>query len=61
LLAAAAAFLRAFGDGARNRTAMIEALRTPDDAFAAVPNFAYAPHYFDDLRGFPQIGSFTTQ
>ena len=40
---------------------MIEALRTPDDAFAAVPNFAYAPHYFDDLRGFPQIGSFTTQ
>jgi haloalkane dehalogenase len=31
---------------------MIEALRTPDDAFAAVPNFAYAPHYVDDLRGF---------
>jgi haloalkane dehalogenase len=31
---------------------MIEALRTPDAAFAAVPDFAYAPHYLEDLRGF---------
>jgi pimeloyl-ACP methyl ester carboxylesterase len=31
---------------------MIEALRTPDAAFAAVPQFAYDPHYVDDLRGF---------
>jgi len=28
------------------------ALRTPDEAFAAVPDFAYAPRYLDDLRGF---------
>ncbi len=31
---------------------MIEALRTPDAAFAAVPDFAYEPHYLDDLGGF---------
>jgi pimeloyl-ACP methyl ester carboxylesterase len=31
---------------------MIEALRTPDAAFAAVPDFAYAPRYLDDLCGF---------
>ncbi|MDB5042748.1 MAG: putative haloalkane dehalogenase [Candidatus Eremiobacteraeota bacterium] len=31
---------------------MIEALRTPDAAFAAVPDFAYEPRYLDDLGGF---------
>ena len=30
----------------------IETLRTPDSAFAAVPDFAYEPHYRDDLAGF---------
>jgi len=30
----------------------IEALRTPDDRFAILPGFAYAPIYFDDLPGY---------
>jgi len=30
----------------------IEALRTPDERFAALPGFAFAPHYVDDLRGY---------
>lgn len=30
----------------------IETVRTPDEAFADVPDFAYAPRYADDLRGF---------
>ena len=29
-----------------------DALRTPDAAFAAVPDFPYAPRYADDLPGF---------
>ena len=29
-----------------------EVLRTPDAAFAAVPDFPYAPRYADDLAGF---------
>jgi pimeloyl-ACP methyl ester carboxylesterase len=28
------------------------ALRTPDEAFAAVADFGYAPQYVDDLRGY---------
>jgi pimeloyl-ACP methyl ester carboxylesterase len=35
-----------------NGRATGEALRAPDEAFAAVPDFAYAPRYVDDLRGF---------
>ena len=31
---------------------MIEALRTPDDRFAALPDWPYAPHYVDDLPGY---------
>jgi pimeloyl-ACP methyl ester carboxylesterase len=31
---------------------MIEALRTPDDRFADLPGYAFAPHYLDDLRGY---------
>jgi haloalkane dehalogenase len=31
---------------------MIEALRTPEDRFANLPGFAFAPHYRDDLAGF---------
>ncbi len=30
----------------------MEALRTPDDRFANVPDFAWAPHYVDDLPGY---------
>lgn len=30
---------------------MAEALRTPEERFAALPGFAFAPHYRDDLRG----------
>jgi haloalkane dehalogenase len=28
------------------------ALRTPDERFASLPDFAYAPHYLEDLAGF---------
>ena len=31
---------------------MIEALRTPDDRFAAIPDFDYPVHYVDDLPGY---------
>jgi haloalkane dehalogenase len=31
---------------------VIEALRTPDAAFAAVPDLSYAVHFLEDLRGF---------
>jgi haloalkane dehalogenase len=30
----------------------MDALRTPDDRFAGLPNFAYSPHYVEDLPGF---------
>lgn len=30
----------------------IEALRTPDERFAALPGFAYRPHYLDGLPGY---------
>lgn len=30
----------------------IEALRTPDDAFAELPDFPYEPHYVEDLPGY---------
>lgn len=30
---------------------MIGALRTPDECFAALPDFPFAPHYVDDLGG----------
>jgi len=31
---------------------MIESLRTPDEHFAALPGFGFAPQYRDDLKGF---------
>jgi haloalkane dehalogenase len=31
---------------------MPEALRTPDDRFADLPGFPFAPHYLADLRGY---------
>lgn len=31
---------------------MIEALRTPDDRFGALPGFSFAPHYVSDLPGY---------
>lgn len=30
----------------------IEALRTPDERFAGIPDFSYTPRYVDDLAGF---------
>jgi pimeloyl-ACP methyl ester carboxylesterase len=30
----------------------IEALRTPDERFAGLPGYAFAPHYVDDLEGY---------
>jgi haloalkane dehalogenase len=32
-----------------------DTLHTPDEAFAAIPDFAYAPHYVDDLPGFDSL------
>lgn len=31
---------------------MIDALRTPDDRFADLPDFPFAPHYVQDLKGY---------
>jgi haloalkane dehalogenase len=31
---------------------MISALRTPDDRFADLPGYRFAPHYLDDLPGY---------
>jgi haloalkane dehalogenase len=33
----------------------IEALRTPDDRFAALPGWTYAPHYLDGLPGYDRL------
>jgi pimeloyl-ACP methyl ester carboxylesterase len=33
----------------------MEMLRTPDERFRALPGFAWAPHYVDDLPGFERI------
>jgi pimeloyl-ACP methyl ester carboxylesterase len=33
----------------------MEALRTPDDRFADVPDFPWAPHYVDDLPGYEAL------
>jgi haloalkane dehalogenase len=31
---------------------MVEALRTPEERFASLPDFPYPPHYVDDLPGY---------
>ena len=33
----------------------MEILRTPEERFANLPGFAFAPHYFDDLEGYEGI------
>ncbi len=33
----------------------LECVRTPDSAFADLPGFPYAPHYVDDLPGYPGL------
>lgn len=33
----------------------IDFLRTPDDRFAALPGYAFAPHYADDLAGYAPL------
>ena len=34
---------------------MTESLRTPEERFADLPDFPYAPHYVDDLPGFTSL------
>jgi len=36
-------------------TTTIEAVRTPDGRFAALPGFPFAPHYLDELPGYPRL------
>ncbi len=36
-------------------TTTIEAVRTPDERFAALPGFPFAPHYLDELPGYPRL------
>lgn len=31
---------------------MIDALRTPDSCFRDLPDFAFTPHYLDQLPGY---------
>ena len=33
-------------------TAIIEALRTPEERFLKLPNYTFRPHYLDDLKGY---------
>jgi len=33
----------------------VEALRTPDERFAGLPGFAFAPHYLDGLPGYESL------
>jgi hypothetical protein len=33
-------------------TALIEALRTPEERFVKLPNYTLRPHYLDDLKGY---------
>src|SRR5260370_36405244 len=33
----------------------MEILRTPEERFAKLPGFAFAPHYVEDLRGYEGI------
>ena len=33
-------------------TALIEALRTPEERFVRLPNYTFRPHYLDDLKGY---------
>ena len=34
---------------------MADVLRTSDERFNELPDFAFAPHYLDDLKGFGSI------
>jgi pimeloyl-ACP methyl ester carboxylesterase len=34
---------------------MTRALRTPDERFAGLPDYGFAPHYLDDLDGYPGL------
>lgn len=40
------------GDEIRTSASGIAALRTPDERFAGLPGYAFAPHYRDDLPGY---------
>ena len=33
----------------------IDFLRTPDERFATLPGYAFAPHYIDDLDGYSPL------
>jgi hypothetical protein len=39
-------------DAANIGTKMTEAVRTPDERFAKLPGYAFAPNYRDDLKGY---------
>ncbi|MCU0940673.1 MAG: haloalkane dehalogenase [Burkholderiaceae bacterium] len=36
-------------------TTTIEAVRTPDERFVALPGFPFAPHYLDEMPGYPGL------
>ena len=36
-------------------TALIEALRTPEERFVRLPNYTFRPHYLDDLKGYEAL------
>lgn len=38
-----------------NTAARIDAARTPDERFASLPGFPYAPHYVETLPGYPGL------
>ena len=41
-----------FRGGDADMTALIEALRTPEERFVRLPNYTFRPHYLDDLKGY---------
>src|SRR5260370_7625560 len=41
--------------GQSRREAEMEILRTPEERFAKLPGFTFAPHYFEDLSGYEGI------
>jgi hypothetical protein len=46
-------------DGARSRqreaNTMSDVLRTPEERFADLPGYPFAPHFVSDLEGYPRL------
>jgi hypothetical protein len=38
------------------KDSLMDVLRTPDDRFADLPGYAFAPHYSDTLEGYEGLG-----